>query len=252
MGGKPSFKHGGRIRADQLLSRYGYGSRREAQGWLKAGRVTVEGVPVGDAAERVDVRRVRIDGEPVEGADGLLALLHKPAGVVCSRDEREGPTIYELLPPRWSRRNPPVTSVGRLDRDTTGLLLVTDLGEWVHRWTSPRHQVEKTYEVVVDGALRPEWVEVFASGTLRLAGEERPCLPARLERVSTHEARLHLREGRFHQVRRMFAAVGVEVVRLHRSGFGPYRVEGIPEGEWRLLSLPGETPGWAGADQEGS
>ncbi|MBX3743833.1 MAG: rRNA pseudouridine synthase [Verrucomicrobiae bacterium] len=244
--------HGGRVRVDQLLSRYGYASRREGRAWWKAGRVTVDGQPVRDGSERVEVGRVRIDGEGVEGPDGLLVMLNKPQGVVCTRDDREGPTVYDLLPARWLRRNPPVTTVGRLDRDTTGLLLVTDLGEWVHRWTSPRHHVEKCYEVEVHGMLRPEWVELFASGTLRLEGEEGPCLPARLELVSGTEARLHLREGRYHQVKRMFAEVGVEVVRLHRPGFGPYGLEGLPVGEWRLLALPGKAAGGEAGDQAGS
>src|SRR5262245_39517159 len=141
------------LRLDQLLSRCGYCSRREAATWLRAGRVTVDGERSVESDRRVDPARVRVDGEPADWPAGLLAMLHKPAGVVCSRDEREGASIYELLPGRWIRRNPPVTSVGRLDRDTTGLLLITDSGELVHRWTSPRHRVEKTYEITVDGTL---------------------------------------------------------------------------------------------------
>lgn len=231
------------LRVDQLLSRFGYGSRREAAAWLRDGRVTVEGVPRRDPADRVDPRAVRIDGEPVEAPDGLLAMFHKPAGVVCSRDEREGPTIYDRLPARWSRRNPPVTSVGRLDRDTTGLLLVTDLGELVHRWTSPRQHVEKTYEVTVRGRLDPSWVERLGAGELWLEGDRKPCLPARLEILSPTEARLHLVEGRYHQVRRMFAALGVEVIRLHRSRFGPYELGDLVCGDWAVLAIPSSCPG---------
>lgn len=226
------------MRVDQLLSRFGYCSRREAVGWVRRGRVSLGERVVDDVGERVEPGRVQVDGERVEGPEGLLVMVHKPAGVVCSRGEGEGRSVYELLPERWSRRNPAVTTVGRLDRDTTGLLLVTDLGEWVHRWTSPRHHVEKTYEVALDGAGEPGWVDLFASGTLVLDGEVKPCLPARLEWVGDREARLHLTEGRFHQVKRMFAAVGREVVRLHRPRFGPYALEDLPEGAWRSLALP--------------
>lgn len=226
------------MRVDQLLSRCGYCSRREAAVWVRQKRVVRDGVPLDDPAERVDPAELRINGEPVEAPDGLLAMLHKPLGVVCSRGEREGPSIYDLLPERWSCRNPAVTSIGRLDKDTSGLLLLTDLGELVHRLTSPRHHVDKTYEVVVDGAIRPELVERFASGTLRLEGEDRPCLPARLEITAPREARLILTEGKFHQVRRMFEAVGLTVIRLHRPRIGPYELGDLPAGAWRLLPLP--------------
>lgn len=234
------------MRVDQLLSHFGYCSRREAGLWVRRGRVALEGQVLDDVAERVDPGRVTVDGEAIEGPEGLLVMLHKPAGVVCSRSDGEGRSVYELLPGRWSQRNPPVTTVGRLDRDTTGLLLVTDLGDWVHRWTSPKHHVEKTYEVILDGPGKAEWVEVFASGTLRLEGEAKACLPARLEWVGDCEARLHLVEGRFHQVKRMFSELGRDVVRLHRSRFGSYELGDLAEGCWQKLPLP-SLEGSAGA-----
>lgn len=227
------------MRVDQILSRYGYCSRREAQSWVRAGRVTLDGLAVEDSAARVDPHRVLVDLHPVEAVEGLMAMLHKPLGVVCSRDGREGPSVFDLLPERWSRRNPPVATVGRLDKDTTGLLMVTDAGEWVHRWTSPKHHCEKEYEVTYEGEPRPGLVEYFASGGMRLEGEERFCLPARLEFLEPGRARLFLVEGRFHQVRRMFAAVGLNVVRLHRPRFGDYTLGDLPEGQWRLVPMPG-------------
>ncbi len=230
------------LRVDQLLSRFGYCSRREAGAWVRSGRVRIGEAVVEDAGERVSPVAVRIDGEPVEGPEGLLVMLHKPTGVVCSHDGREGPSIYGLLPPRWLARNPPVTSVGRLDKETSGLLLVTDLGEWVHRWTSPKHHVEKTYEVSVDGEFPVGLAERFAAGTLCLDDEDEPCRPARLEIDGPREARLHLTEGRYHQVRRMFAAVGLTVVRLHRPRFGEYVLGDLAPAQWRRMSLP-EAPG---------
>lgn len=229
------------LRVDGLLSRYGYCSRREAPRWARAGRVTRGGVAMRDPSERVLPSEVLVDGQPVEAPEGLLVMFHKPLGVVCSRDEREGPSVFGLLPARWSERNPPIATIGRLDKDTTGLLFVTDAGELVHRWTSPKHHVEKIYEVGYEGQPRPGLEALFASGTMRLEGEERLCLPARLEFLSPGQARLTLVEGRFHQVRRMFAAVGLNVIRLHRPRFGNYELGDLPEGQWRFLPMPGTT-----------
>ncbi|HEU0010257.1 MAG TPA: pseudouridine synthase [Verrucomicrobiae bacterium] len=225
-------------RLDQILSRYGYCSRSEGAGWLRAGRVIVRGAPAVAPAARALPAEVLIDGEPIESPGGLLALFHKPAGCICSHAGRDGPTIYDLLPARWPLRHPPVTSVGRLDRDTTGLLLLTDDGALVQRWTSPRHKVPKVYEVSVDADLHPELIALFASGTLPLEGEAKPCLPAKLEIVSAREARLELVEGRFHQVKRMFASQGFNVTRLHRSRFGQFELGDLQPGQWRLLALP--------------
>ena len=227
-----------RHRIDQILSRHGYCSRSEARGWVKAGRVFVAGERARDSGERVELTEVRIDGEPVERPEGILCLLHKPAGFVCSRDEREGANVFELLPERWSHRNPPVTTVGRLDKDTTGVLLVTDEGGLVQRWTSPRHKVPKVYEVVLDRDPDPSLVELFASGTFLLNGEEDPCLPARLEITGPCAARVELIEGRYHQVKRMFLSQGLEVLSLHRSRVGEFTTDGLAPGEWRLLPMP--------------
>ena len=226
------------LRIDQLLSRFGYCSRSEARIWLRQGRVMVAGIPATDPSVRVHCEDVLIDRQAVESPEPLLALYHKPAGLVCSHDDQEGPSIYDQLPPRWLRRNPAVTSIGRLDKDTTGLLLLTDDGSLVHRWTSPRHEVPKQYEVTVDADLDPAWIDVFASGTLRLESETTPCLPARLELISSREARVELREGRYHQVKRMFASQGARVVRLHRRRFGPFELDDLASGEWRMVPIP--------------
>jgi 16S rRNA pseudouridine516 synthase len=225
-------------RLDALLSRYGYCSRSEARAWLKAGRVTVAGALARSPSEKAAPINVLIDGEPIEYPDGILALLHKPAGYVCSHDVKEGPAIYDLLPARWLCRNPPVTTIGRLDKDATGVLLITDDGELVHRWTSPKHKVPKLYEVTVAADLPAGIGEVFASGKLVLEGETTPCLPAKLEVIGPREAWLELTEGRYHQVKRMFASQGCPVIRLHRSRFGDYKLEWLGLGEWKILELP--------------
>lgn len=203
---------------------------------VRAGRVKVGAETARKAGQRVDPHQVLLDGKMLEAPDGLLVVFHKPTGYVCTHSDGEGETIYELLPPRWLARNPPVTSVGRLDKDTSGLLLITDQGQLVQRYTSPRAEIEKVYEVGVDRDLNPALVAVFASGTIMLRGEDKPCLPARLEITGPRTASLTLTEGRYHQVRRMFASQGWHVETLHRSRFGDYTLEGLAEGEWRVVS----------------
>jgi 16S rRNA pseudouridine516 synthase len=224
-------------RLDAILSRYGYCSRSEARIWLRKGRVTVNGDIAASTSDKATPAEILIDGAPIDQPNGILALLHKPAGYVCSHDQNEGPTIYDLLPKRWVERNPPVTTVGRLDKDTTGVLLITDVGELVQRWTSPRHKVPKIYEVTVDRDLSEELVKIFASGELRLEGEDKPALPARLEICSPRQARLELMEGKYHQVKRMFGSHGYTVTQLHRSRFGEFEIGDLAPGKWRLLPI---------------
>lgn len=224
-------------RLDQLLSNLGYCSRREAHGWIEDGRVTVAGIEADDAGRKVDPADVRVDGEPLDQPDGLLILLHKPVGLVCTHDEREGRNVYSLLPERWRRRNPQVTTIGRLDKDTSGLLLLTDQSPLVHQLTSPRHKVPKVYRATVDADLSPDLVPLFASGSLQLAGEDTPCAPAELRLLSAREAELTIIEGRYHQVRRMFASTGANVLTLHRTRLGPLELGDLAPGEWRILPL---------------
>jgi 16S rRNA pseudouridine516 synthase len=224
-------------RIDQLLANLGYCSRREARAWLAAGRVAVRGELADDPAKKVSSADVTVDGEAVDHPDGLLLMLHKPTGLVCSHDEREGANVYSLLPERWRQRNPQVTSIGRLDKDTSGLLLLTDQSALVHRLTSPKHKVPKIYRATVDRDLTPDLVPAFASGTLTLAGEKEPCAPAELQLISAREAEVTLIEGRYHQVRRMFSAFGATVLTLHRTHFGKLELGDLPAGTWRELPL---------------
>jgi 16S rRNA pseudouridine516 synthase len=224
-------------RIDHLLSSLGYGSRREVRQWIEAGRVTIRGSPKTDPGAKAEPGDVRIDGEAPDHPDGILILLNKPAGVVCSHSPGEGPSVYGLLPERWRRRNPPVTSVGRLDKDTTGLLLLTDLSPLVHRLTSPKHKVPKAYRARVDRDLPAGIEEVFSSGRLLLAGEETPCAPATLRRTGAREAEVVVIEGRYHQVRRMFASQGCTVTELHRTRFGSLEIGSLAPGRWVELPL---------------
>lgn len=221
------------MRADALLSQFGYCSRRDAARWVGSGRVVCDGVVVRKVAQHVDPVRVRVDGEPVPFVHGLYVAFHKPLGCTCSH--RDGGTlVYDLLPPAWLRRSHGVSTVGRLDKETSGLLLLTDDGAFLHALTSPKRHVEKVYEFECSEPVPGSAVELFAAGTLQLEGESTPCLPAKLELTGECAGRLTLREGRYHQVRRMLAAVGAPVTRLHRVAIGSLRLEdlGLEPGEW--------------------
>lgn len=222
------------MRLDALLSRYGYCSRREAPGWIKRHSITFKGEPCSAPTDKVQAEGILLDGEPVEFPDGLYAALYKPAGYTCSHDDGEGDVIYDLLPFQWRHRNPAVSSVGRLDKETSGLLLITDDGKFIHRMTSPRHHVAKVYEAVTEEDIPAEAVELFASGTFMLNGEDRPCAPAVLEILEPRRARLTLTEGKYHQVRRMLAAVGAPVASLCRISIGSLHLDSLnlEPGEW--------------------
>lgn len=222
------------MRLDALLSRYGYCSRREAPGWIKRHSITFKGEPCTSTTAKVQPEGILVDGEPVEFPDGLYAALYKPLGYTCSHDDEEGDVIYDLLPFQWRHRNPAVSSVGRLDKETSGLLLITDDGKFIHRMTSPRHHVDKVYEAVTEEDIPTEAVKLFASGSFTLIGEDRPCAPAALELLEPRRARLTLTEGKYHQVRRMLAAVGAPVASLCRISIGSLHLDALnlEPGEW--------------------
>jgi 16S rRNA pseudouridine516 synthase len=227
-------------RVDQLLSSLGYCSRKEAQALCDAGRVLVGSERLRDASRRVEPTDVKLDDAPLEFPGGLLVLLHKPVGVVCSHDSREGQRIYDLLPERWQGRDPKVTSIGRLDKETSGLLLVTDQGPLVQRLTSPKHHVEKTYVATLDQDPPEAVVRAFAEGVplKEEQGELVKTLPATLKRLGDRRAEVTIREGKYHQVRRMFAAHGLHVEALVRTRFGEWHLGQLPSGQWRALQWP--------------
>lgn len=224
-------------RLDQWLANLGYCSRREARTWIEAGRVIANGKTADDPGIKVAANAVRVDGEPLDHPDGILLMLHKPLGLVCSHEEREGANVYGLLPERWLNRNPQITSIGRLDKETSGLLLLTDQSALVHQLTSPKHKVPKVYRARVDHALTESLISTFAGGTLVLPGEKEACAPAELRIIDPVTAELVLTEGRYHQVRRMFASLGYEVITLHRPRFGKLDLGELKPGQWRELPL---------------
>lgn len=214
----------GTARLDRLLANMGYGSRNEVQQLVRHGAVVLDGVPADDASKRIPITddlptRLLVDGEPLDPVPGFALMLHKPVGVTCSHKEA-GPLVYDLLPPRWRRRDPALSTVGRLDKETSGLLLLTDDGALLHRIISPKAHVAKHYVATLARPLQGNEAALFASGTLILEGEDKPLVPAKMETLSPTSARLIVTEGRYHQVRRMFAAAGNHVEALHRDRIG--------------------------------
>jgi len=217
------------------IANLGYGSRKQVQLMFREGRITDAGGEVLYADDKVEHDAIRIDGEPLDPPPGLTLMLHKPAGYTCSTKDH-GRLIYDLLPARFRERSPLLSPVGRLDRDTSGLLLLTDDGALLHRIVSPKSKLDKVYEAQLAQDLRGDEAATFASGMLLLESEDKPLLPAELETLDARHARLTLHEGRYHQVRRMFAAVGNHVEALHRSRIGGLGLGELPEGQWRALS----------------
>ena len=226
------------MRLVRLIANLGYGSRKDVTALFRQGRITDAAGDVLYADDKFEHADIRIDGEPLDPPAGLTLMLHKPAGYTCSTKDH-GRLIYELLPPRFRLRSPLLSPVGRLDRDTSGLLLMTDDGVLLHRIVSPKSRLDKIYEASLAQDLRGDEAATFASGGLMLESEETPLAPARMDTLGPRHARLTLTEGRYHQVRRMFAAVGNHVDTLHRSRIGGLSLQDLPSGQWRQLG-PGD------------
>jgi 16S rRNA pseudouridine516 synthase len=218
----------------KLIANLGYGSRKDVTQLFRSGRITDADGEVLYSDDVVPYETIRVDDEPLDPPPGLTLMMNKPLGVTCSRKD-PGRVVYDLLPPRYNVRSPALSSVGRLDRDTSGLLLFTDDGALLHRIISPKAQVTKVYEATLAQDLRGDEGELFASGSLLLESETDPLAPAALEVLGPRHARLSVTEGRYHQVRRMFAATGNHVETLQRVSIGALALGALPLGEWRAL-----------------
>lgn len=198
---------------------------------FREGRITDAVGEVLYADDQTEHADLRLDDAPLDPAAGLLILLNKPIGYACSTKDK-GRVIYDLLPPRFRLRNPALSPVGRLDRDTSGLLLLTDDGALLHRITSPKSHLPKCYQAELASDLRGDEAGVFASGTLLLEAETTALAPAMMTVLESRRARLVLIEGRYHQVRRMFAAVGNHVLSLERVSIGGLEIGDLAPGQW--------------------
>lgn len=222
-------------RLDKIISATGKKSRREVREMVRQGRVLVDGKPAPAADMKVDPQTavILLDGEPLGYEKFTYVMLHKPAGVLTATEDQRQETVLDLLPPELRRRA--LSPVGRLDKDTEGLLLLTNDGQLAHRLLSPKSHVDKVYYARVDGALEPGDIAAFAAGMT--LGDGLECLPAGLEILSPTEALVTLREGKFHQVKRMLAARGKPVLYLKRLSMGRLRLDpALAPGAWRMLT----------------
>jgi 16S rRNA pseudouridine516 synthase len=230
------------LRLDRLLANMGYGSRKDIQMLVRHGRVCLDSKPMAEADAHVPVSaelpgRLTINGVALDPPPGFATLMmHKPLGVTCSHKET-GPLVYGLLPARWRDRKPGISTIGRLDKETSGLLLLTDDGALLHRVISPKSNVSKRYQVTLARPLRGDEVSILASGTLLLDDESKPLLPVTMTSNGPRHATVTLTEGRYHQVRRMFAALGNHVDALHRDRVGALELPSdLDAGTWRIMS----------------
>ncbi|ERT56629.1 pseudouridine synthase [Megasphaera vaginalis (ex Srinivasan et al. 2021)] len=221
------------MRLDKLLGHSGFGTRREVKELCKGGHVRVDGALCRDSAVKVDMAAaVTVDGVPAVYEEFHYFMLHKPAGLLSATADPTAETVLDLFPADLRRLG--LFPVGRLDKDTTGLLLITDDGQWAHRIISPKRAVVKTYEAVVSGVIPADIDDRFHSGVVLADGLR--CLPARAERKGGETLLISVCEGKYHQVKRMCAAVGLTVERLHRLSVGALVLdESLAPGTFRSL-----------------
>ncbi len=222
----------------QLLFSQGFGTRRECEGLILSGHVALADATCTDPGREVEPEGlvVRVRGELWPYHARALVVMHKPAGYECSQKPKHHPSVYSLLAPALRRRD--AQAVGRLDEDTTGLLLFTDDGQLIHRWTAPKHHLEKVYDIGCKHAVSPEQIEQLLAGVVLLDSPV-AVRAAACEAVGPQGLRLTLTEGKYHQVKRMIAAVGNRVESLHRSRFGALTLPpDLAAGEWRWLAGP--------------
>lgn len=222
-------------RLDKVLAATGRWSRREAKELIRQSRVTVDGRPAASPEEKVDpsTARICVDGENIGWEAHTYVMLHKPAGVLTATEDRRQPTVLDLLPPELRKRG--LAPVGRLDKDTEGLLLLTDDGDLTHRLLSPKYHVDKVYLAQVEGELTAADAAAFAAGITLADGLV--CRPAKLEILAADACLVTLQEGKFHQVKRMLASRGKPVTYLKRLSMGTLRLdESLWPGQYRALT----------------
>jgi len=226
------------MKLSQLLFTQGFGARRECEGLIASGHVTVAGERVDDPFAEVDPTGLQftVRGEPWTYHEKALLVMNKPQGVECSQKPKHHPSIYSLLPAPLRRRD--VQSIGRLDEDTTGLLLFTDDGALIHRFTSPKKHVPKVYEVTCKHPVTPDQIARLLEG-VKLVDDPATVRAVACEPTGELTLRMTLVDGKYHQVKRMLAAVSNRVEGLHRSGFGALVLPAdLAPGQWRWLEGP--------------
>ncbi len=228
------------MRLDRLLSNLGYGGRKEMAMAIKNGWVDIDGEVIKQPSLNVNLKDVRsgnvkLEDETLDPLPPLTVMLHKPAGYTCSHRD-SGKLVYDLLPKRWHKRKPSFSSIGRLDKHSSGQLLFTDDGDLLHRIIHPKTHAKKYYQVTLRDNLKGNESELFASGDFYMDEDDKVLKPAKWTANDNKSGIMILSEGRYHQVRRMFETLGNKVITLHRFQTGGLELGDLPEGEWKALS----------------
>ena len=221
------------MRLDKYLATHSDATRTLAKMAIKSGRVEINGAVIKDQGKKVksgDV--VSINGRELKESSEVYLVMNKQAGIICATQDEEQDTVLDFLDGFTHKE---LHIAGRLDKDTTGLVLITSDGKWSHRVTSPNYTCQKIYLLETVIPIQPSYVEEFSKGVL-LRGESKPTKPAKLEILAANSARLTLTEGKYHQVKRMFGAMGNRVTKLHREAVGEVTLADLPEGEFRELT----------------
>lgn len=222
------------IRLDKLIATSTAFSRAQAKGIIRSGKITVNGeVAKSGALKLEDDAVVEYMGVPIKKPEPQFIMFNKPAGVVCANSDEEHETVFDKL---FLPRMDTLHIAGRLDIDTTGLVLITDDGQWSHKITSPKHQHEKTYLIDLDSEITEKQIRILSEG-VQLKSEDKRSLPAKVEVLTDLQIKMTITEGKYHQVKRMMAAVGNHVVKLHRQKIGKIELDAnLGPGEWRKLT----------------
>lgn len=220
-----------KIRLDKFISNQTTLSRSEARKAVFCGRVTIDGKTVNQPDMKIDEEKtvVLLDSKPIEFEKYVYLIMNKPKGVLSATNDKRDKTVVDLLPEIYSKRN--IFPAGRLDKDSTGMVLLTDDGDFAHKITGPKHHIEKAYIVELDGEVTEEIIDGFKNGVTLYDGEQ--CLSAVCEKISTNVARVILTEGKYHQIKRMFGVFSLGVVSLHRERIGKLSLpENLAPGEF--------------------
>jgi 16S rRNA pseudouridine516 synthase len=223
-------------RLDRLLSQLGYASRSQVKKLIKNGAVTLKDGGILKFDSLVIHSQVLLEGEELDPPHGSVWLLNKPRGYVSSRAASEGKTVYQLLPERFTLRHPPLSCVGRLDKESRGLLLLSDDGDFIHRVTSPRSHLPKVYRVLLESEPIQDELSLLEKGGLFLPNDNSPLKPCKITKLSSLSYLIKIYEGRYHQVRLMFEMVNNFVKELERIKIGNLSDDQLKEGSYRLLS----------------
>ena len=223
-----------KIKIGKFLSSKGYGSRKEIKHAIKNRLISEDGILVEGFDDLVMPSKVFFKGKKVDFYNKINIMINKPKGYVCTRVGEN--SIFNLLPEIWLNRRPKVNTVGRLDKDTSGMILITDDGLFLHKIISPKHKVSKVYKVKLEKKIGTIEKKIFESGKLIIKNESKPCKPVLFNQIDSFNVILTMYEGKYHQIKKMFSACGNQVVELSRIQLGSLTIENLKLGEWKELT----------------